>query len=315
MGGGGSTPSPDPNIGLAALKSAEVGENMLSWMKDQSEITNKWAAEDRDWYNTYSRPMQNEYIEEAKTWGSPARKAMRANEARADVEQQVKAAEGTRLRQSLAMGIKPGSGAWSAGARRSAVDAGLAKAGAMNLSNRAVDAEADARKVNAINMGSGLAVNPATSMGLSNGAIQAGGSGAMAGYGQQGQLLNTQYQQQLQQHQADQQAQGGLFGALGSIVGMMPMLSSKDAKTNKKPIKEGASLGAVRKMPVESWDYKPGMGDGGSHVGTYAEDFKAATGQGDGKTIDVASAIGVTMGAIKDLDAKVDRLAGKRRAA
>ena len=62
-------------------------------------------------------------------------------------------------------------------------------------------------------------------------------------------------------------------------------------------------------MPVEKWRYKPGRGDGGEHVGPYAQDFAAATGQGDGKSIDMISAIGVTMGAIRDLDKKVDKMA------
>ena len=62
-------------------------------------------------------------------------------------------------------------------------------------------------------------------------------------------------------------------------------------------------------MPVDKWRYKPGRGDGGEHVGPYAQDFAAATGQGDGKSIDMISAIGVTMGAIRDLDKKVDKMA------
>lgn len=41
--GGSSAPRPDPNIGIAALKSAELGEKMLGWMKDQSDVTNQWA--------------------------------------------------------------------------------------------------------------------------------------------------------------------------------------------------------------------------------------------------------------------------------
>jgi hypothetical protein len=322
--GSSSAPEPDPNIGLAALKSAETGEQLLSWMKDQAEITNKWAKADRERYVQKFIPQQDKYIKEANTWDSESRKMARVGQAVSDVRQQQKIAEGTRVRQAMAMGIDPRSGRFGSSARQAAMDGSLAAAGAGNMARRQVEAEAEAKRANVINMGSGMAVNPATSIGLSNNALAAGGQGAMQGYNQQGSLLNTQYQGQLQSWQASQNSQSGLFGALGGIAGMfgqsipgLAMLSSKKAKTDKKPVAKGAALGAIREMPIEQWRYKPGMGDGGQqqHISTYAEDFAKATGQGDGKTIDVASAIGVTMGAIKDLDAKVDRIAGMRRAA
>lgn len=167
---------------------------------------------------------------------------------------------------------------------------------------------------NAINLGSGLGVNPATSMGLSNGALQAGGQGAMAGYGQQGQLLNTQYQQQLQGWEAGQKGLSSVMGGIGTMAGLV-FGSSKKIKKDMEELPKGSALGALREMPVEAWTYNEGEGDGGRHIGPYAEDFAAATGRGDGKSIDVISAIGVTMGAIKDLDAKVSSLAGKKEAA
>ena len=70
-------------------------------------------------------------------------------------------------------------------------------------------------------------------------------------------------------------------------------------------------------MPVDEWQYKRGVADGGKqrHVGPYAEDFKRETGKGDGKTIPVVDAIGTTMGAVKELSAKVDRLDKRVRGA
>ena len=306
MGGGGSAPEPDKNIGRAALKSAKTGEAMLAWMQDQAAITNEWAADDRAREVEVFRPLQDAFIEEANTWDSAARKNEAGQQAVADVRQQVANTEAGRVRQAMAMGIDPRSARFNAGGREASLNAGLAAAGAQNVARRRVEQEAEAKRANAINMGSGLGVNPATSMGLSNGAIQAGGAGAMSGYGQQGSLLNTQYNQQMQSWQANQQSMGSLMGGLGTVAGML--LSSKDAKTDKKPLPDGASLGALRKMPVEKWRYKTGMGDGGEHIGPYAEDFAKATGHGDGKTIDVISALGVTMGAIRDLDKKVDRM-------
>lgn len=314
--GGGSAPKPDPNIGIAALKSAEVGENLLTWMKDQSEITNDWAAEDRGRWEDVFRPLQDEYIADARSFDTERRRRSEARKSVADVRQQARLASGTRARQAMAMGVNPNSGRFRSAEAKAGLDTALAAVGAQNLARDRVEAQAESKKANAINMGSGLAVNPATSMGLSNGAITSGAQGAMNGYNQQGSLLNTQYQQQMQAWQADQQSSAGLFGALGTVAGMMsgnPMamlgsLSTKEAKTNKTPLKEGAALGALRDMPVEAWDYKPGMGDGGRHVGPYAEDFHRQTGKGGGKMIPFQDQIGLTMGAVRDLDKKLDRI-------
>jgi len=319
MGGGNSSaPKPDPNIGLAAMKSAETGEKMFGWYQDQAEITNEWAAEDRGRWETVFRPLQDSYISAAQTWDSADRKNQRAASAMADTKLQARLADSGRVRQAMAMGVNPASGAFQSASRKAALDTGLAAAGAANLARRQVEAEAESKRANAINMGSGLSVNPATSMGISNNAMSVGGSAAMEGYNQQGSLLETQYDQQMQQWKANQKSQEGLFGAVGSLAGLfMPplgMLSSKEAKTDKKPLPKGMALGAIRDMPVEAWRYKPGMGDGGAHVGPYAEDFHKATGAGDGKSIPIVSAIGVTMGAIRDLDAKVSKLERKKAA-
>ncbi|MFV0382618.1 tail fiber domain-containing protein [Paracoccus sp. (in: a-proteobacteria)] len=314
--GGGSAPKPDENIGIAAMKSAEVGEDLLAFMKKQASITNQWASEDRRRWKNLFRPLQNEYIRDAKQWDSPGRIAREVDRAISDVRLQGRIADGTRTRQEMALGLNPASGRSGSARAKAGLDQALAAVGAGNLARDRVQAEGSARMANAINLGSGLAVNPATSMGLSNGAVSGGANGAMAGYGQQGSLLNTQYNQQMQTYQANQQEKAGMFQALGTIAGMAsgnPMailgtLSTKKAKTDKTPMKDGAALGALRKMPVEEWTYRPGMGDGGRHIGPYAEDFHKATGKGDGTTIPVQDQIGITMGAVRDLAAQLDRI-------
>lgn len=307
-GGGGSAPEADPNIGKAALKSAEVGEEYLEFMKGQSAITNKWGAEDRARDMKVFRPMQDRYIKEANTWDSAGRRKSEWKRAVGDVRAQTAITEGMRRRQAMAMGVNPASGAFQAGGRQASIEAALGAAGAGNAARQQVRQEGEAKRAQAINMGSGLAVNPLSSLQTSNSAMSAGAQGAMGGYGQQGQLLNTQYQQQMQGYQARQEASGAMWSGIGSIAGMA-LMSSREAKENKKPLAKGAALKVVRGLPVDQWDYKPGMGDGGKgHIGTYAEDFQKATGQGDGKTIPVVSAIGINMGATKDLADKVEKL-------
>lgn len=306
---GGDAPSPDPRIGEAAVMSAQIGQDYLTFMRSQADITNQWAAEDRTRSLSTFRPLEDAYIAEAQAYDSPERKAAAASEAVADVRQQSAMAADQNQRRLSAMGVRPDSGRSTETARKTATATGLAAAGASNMARRRVEGQAEAMRANSINMGKGLAVNPATSMGLSNNANASGFQGAMNGQQQMGSLLNTQYQQQMQQWQANQSASASLFGGLGNIAGLM-IASSKDVKTDKR--KTRGVLDAVNKMPVEEWTYKDGVADGGRHVGPYAEDFKAATGKGDGKSIPVVDAIGVTMGAVQELSQKVDKLEGKK---
>lgn len=304
--GGGSAPAPDPNIGIAALRSAETGSAMLDWMKGQAEVTNEWAAEDRSRYKNTFVPLQDQFIAEAQGYDTPERRAAAVDAAQADVAIQGQLARDGQKRQAAAMGINPASGRSLNADAKAGVDLALAKAGAGNIARKQVEETGRGLRASAINLGQGLAVNPGQSMGLSNSAGGAGFGGAMQGFQQQGNLLNTQYQQQMQQWQANQGSLSSLGGALGSIAGLV-WGSSKEIKHDKQPV--SGALEAVESMPVEQWTYNEGEGDGGTHVGPYAEDFAAATGKGDGKSINAIDAIGVTMGAVKELSAKVDRLA------
>ncbi|MGH2341809.1 tail fiber domain-containing protein [Segnochrobactraceae bacterium EtOH-i3] len=298
--------------------SAQTGADALDFFKGQAAITNAWAAEDRERYQSRFIPLQDAYIEKANNWDSAARQAQVASEAKADVMSNAAAAQQQNQRQMAAMGVNPASGRFAGQTRATALATGLAAAGAENNARSQARNEATAMQANAINMGSGLAVNPAASMQLSNGAMSSGTSAAMTGYGQQGQLLNQQYQNQLDAYNANQQATGSLMSGLGSVAGLALgnylMKSDKDAKTDKAPA-VGKSLGAVKSLPpFESWRYKPGAvpGDTERHIGPYAQDFQKATGLGDGKSINVVDAIGVTMGAVKELAGEVDRLKAGR---
>ncbi|WP_126975568.1 tail fiber domain-containing protein [Frigidibacter oleivorans] len=307
MGNSYDAPEADPQIGQAAMISARTGAEFLDFMKSQAEITNSWALEDREREQTVFQPLQDQYIAEAQGWDSAERKQSVADQAVADVQNQSALAAGQRSRSMMAMGVDPTSGRYAAETQKGATDTALASAGAANMSRRTVEAEADAKMANAINMGAGLAVNPATSMGLSNGAVSAGANGAMQGYNQAGSLLNTQYQQELQSSQMAAQSQMQMFGSLGMMAGAF--MSSEKVKEDKRPFD---ALAAVEKMPVEKWRYKAGVADEGEHVGPYAEDFAAATGVGDGTTIDPITAMGVTMGAVQQLAKKVDALTQKK---
>lgn len=339
-----------------------LGQDYMSFMKSQADITNGWAKQDRDrYYNTFV-PMQDDWIAEAKSYDTPGRKAQAADEAAADVSQQFALGRQQNERQMAAMGVAPNSGRYQSSSNRMQATESLAGAGARNSARRQTENTARDMKLAAINMGQGLAVNPGTSMGLSNSAAGAGFGGAMqgqgnaanigmsgfgtagnlltgansgmagaignagqtrmqgygtaaAGQGNMANTLNTQYQNQMNAWQASQAQLGSIAGGIGAGLGYLAFSSSKDYKTEKR--KPMSVLNAVRDMPVEEWEYKQGMGDGGGkkHIGPYAEDFQKSTGLGNGKEIGVMDAIGVTMGAVQELAAKVDKLEAPRRTA
>lgn len=323
-------------FGIANERQAKLDD--LTSKVTNSQLTaqnnaNTWAAEDRDRYKTVFQPMEDAFIDKAKNWDSPEKQAQAAAEAKGDVLAASAQAEQTRQRQMGGMGINPASGRFAATERSADTATALASAGAQNNARTTLKNQAVALQADAANMGRGLPSQATQALGLgvqtgnsivgnnvstnsarnqSVGILQSGYSTAMQGYGQQANILNNLYQNQLAGWQAQQSANAssasGMMSGIGSIAGLF--FSDEDAKEDKKPV--SGMLKAVRGMPVQEWSYKPGLGDGGRHIGTYAQDFQRETGKGDGRSIPVIDAIGVTMGAIKELDQKVDQLAKGR---
>ena len=364
---GGKAPKPDPNIGKAALESAELGREWLSFAREQFDIANerqaeldeltkligqqqiemsdrqmRWSEEDRQRYQDLFQPLEDRFVEEASTWDSPERQAQRAAEAKADVLQNAAAQRAASQRQAASMGVNPASGRFQGLDRASELQTALAAAGAQNQARDQVRKEGMAMRADAVNIGRGLPAQSAqaASLGLAAGNSALAGAqgahgafmgntqimgqgfqGAMYGNTSMANILNQQYQNQLQAWAANQQATasgiGGIASAIGTGIGAYAALSSSKAKkTKKRPVK--GALEAIKGLPVESWKYKPeAQGkappgvippDDKRHIGPYAEDFKKQTGLGDGKTIPLQDAIGITMKAIQELDEKLERL-------
>lgn len=357
MKGGSSAPAPDPNIGVAALKQAETGEQWLGFAKDafavsterQKELdalTNKvtelqlglatdqaaWSREDRDRYENTFRPIEDKYIEEATNYTSPERQAQAAAEARSDVQTAAANARAATERNNAAMGIDPRSGRAGGIAAQTDMGIALAEAGAANNARTMVRDKGLALTADVANMGRGAssaaAAGAAGSVGASGTALAGnqatnaqalaapqvmsqGFSGAMQGYAGMGSTLNQQYGLQIDAWKAEQQMRAqnaaGIGQAIGGIAGIF--MSDENVKHDITELPEGTALQAVQEMPVSEWTYDQNVADGGRHVGPMAQDFTAATGKGDGKTIAVQDAIGITIGAIQDLGKKVDKMA------
>lgn len=108
---------------------------------------------------------------------------------------------------------------------------------------------------------------------------------------------------------ADSSAAGSSNAAagIGIIISLASMMSDENVKHDKRPT--GSLLDKLKDIRVEKWKYK---GDDQDHIGPYAKDFNEAFGvgrnqpEGQPKMISLIDAIGVTMGAIKELNEKVD---------
>lgn len=356
-GGGGSAPAPDPQIGQAALENAQTGQDWLSFAKQaygtqtqrqqpidalSQQVTQQalnaatqqqgWATEAHNRQVNTFQPLQDQYIQQATSYDTPAKEQEAAATAKADVTANAAAQQAAADRQMTAMGVTPNSGRFAGITRSGNLNTAVAAAGAENAARQQVQATGLGLEANAINMGNGLPAqaSAAAQLGLAAGTGAAnvtnaannemlsaypimgqGYAGAMQGYSNQANILQNQYNSQLQEWEFQQQQQAAesqsIMSGIGSLAGLF-MMSSKDFKHKKK--KAHGSLDAVKSMPVERWRYKPGIADGGQaeHVGPYAEDFRRATGLGDGRTIPAQDAIGLTMGAVKELAGHVDKL-------
>ncbi|MFG1462122.1 tail fiber domain-containing protein [Xanthobacter sp. DSM 24535] len=320
-------------FGVANERQAKLDDLTSQVTKTQlagMENANTWASEDRSRYKTVFQPMEDKFIDTAQNWASPEKQAEAAGEAKADVLGAAQTAQQARERQMTGMGVNPASGRFAGVVQAGDTATALASAGAQNTARTTLRNQAVALQSDAINMGKGLPSQATQALGLgtqtgnsvvgnnvatnnawmgSNDLLKSGYQTAIASYGQQANILNTRYGKEIDAWKAQQDASsaemGGLMKGIGGIAGLF-MPSDENAKEDKVPAK--GALDAVKGLPVEEWSYKPGEGDGGRHIGTYAQDFQRETGKGDGKSIPIIDAIGVTMGAVKELDAKVEKL-------
>lgn len=352
-----SAPDPDPNIGVAALKQAETGEQWLSFAKDAFAVSQdrqaeldaltksvteqqlglatdqaNWARDDRQRYEEVYKPIEDKFIDTATNYATEERQSEAAAEARADIQTAAANARQATERNNAAMGINPNSGRAAGVQATTDMNIALAEAGASNNARQAVRDKGLALQADVVNLGKGL---PATAAAGAAGSVSASGTalagtqssnaqalaapsivsqgyqGAMSGYAGMGSTLNQQYGLQLDAWRTQQQmnAQGiaGMGSFLGGVAGLFA--SDENVKHDVEDIPDGAGLDAVRNMPVTEWTYDEGAGDGGRHVGPMAQDFQRETGKGDGRSIAVQDAIGVTMKAVQDLDQKIDALA------
>ncbi|MGZ9893019.1 tail fiber domain-containing protein [Bordetella bronchiseptica] len=296
-----------------------------------AESTKNAARGDDQWqqYKDVFQPIETRMAEEAMSYDSPEEVARREGLAAATVGRQFDNTQAQTQRQMARMGVSPTSSLGSQAMTDDANTRALATAGAISKERNdtkllGMSLREGAARFGRNQTGTGIAASQAA---LQGGQSAAGIMGAQtnqgnaAGTGQgllglAGGSYNSMGQLGLSQMQMQQQANSAGMSGLGSLVGtglmagaMLRAPSSKELKEDRTTIDDDAALAGLTQIPVESWKYKVGAGDGGRHVGPYAEDMNAQFGDEvapGGVGLDLVSVSGTHHAAIRALDKKID---------
>lgn len=293
-----------------------------------------------DQYQQHFQPLETQLADTAASYNSDGRREQAAQQASSNVGLQFDNARQQQQEALQAGGVQPGSGKALALSNDLGIQEARAKAGASDAARTNVENTGLSLLGNAVNVGRGL---PATGLQEASFGQQAGGavqgsvgglsgltaaplttSSAARSQGINGLIgLNNL---QLQGASSQQGLFGDLIGAGSMAYGMYQ--SSKGLKDRIGPLddsdapapkKKGLSAGGGGKktlakiadkksMPVEAWQYKAGAGDGGAHIGPYAEDVHNAFGSKvapGGKAIDMHAMSAKNSEAITELTKKL----------
>lgn len=261
MGGGGSAPPPDPQVGEAAKMNAQTAKEQLEWTKQYFNDVLKPLAEREDEraqkameqqtqeyednrarallqderYRQYGIPAEDRYYKMVDDYSSEAEQERQANLAQADVVNAAQVQQQNLQRQLAAAGIDPTSPAAIAAATDASVMNAATQASAANQARDAARKLGMALTADAANFGRGTTSNIAqfSQMATANSAAAqaAGNAGYQAalqggGFVQQGYgLANQAYGQNLQSltsaYNARTAASAGLAGANAAGMGSM----------------------------------------------------------------------------------------------
>jgi len=203
-GGGGSAPSPDPNIGLAQQELAQISREYLeSWKSEvwptmQAQAEKQEIRADEQWALDreiqlrqkeiadieYGRrqelffPIEERQISEAMAAGGPEDQARQAALALGDVRSAQQRQAQDFAMQQRSFGIDPSAGRYQGMMRAVGVDNAAMEAAAATRARQGAEQLGWAKRMDALALGAGQFGNQATSTGL---ALTAGGQALAAG--------------------------------------------------------------------------------------------------------------------------------------
>ena len=332
-------PTPDPAIGQASKESIQLGRDQFDAQQallakftplyeDQIRLSQEAQAKntarsDAQWqqYTDTFKPLEEKMAATVAGYDTQERRDKAAADAMAGVTGTFDQARQGLTESLNQQGIGSSSGKGLALRNAMGIEEAKAKAGAGSNAIRNVESTGLSLLGSATNFGRGL-----TNTGLATGqAAQANGNNAtgqvsglsgmtgagfgaaMQGYGTGINGLVSNYQAQAQASNAQNGIFGDLLGAGMGVAGMF-MKSSKGSKDSGAKVDGKKALKGLAALDVDEWTYKPGQGDGGDHVGPYAEDVNREFGDDaapGGKMINMVEMSETNAKALRELATEV----------
>lgn len=305
--------APDTSgVNRAAQANAQVAQDALDWFKgeaartqgqrDQTVATQNAVAQGQldamrtqqglaqdyaDYNKTTFRPLEQRIVSDAQSYDTPGRQQAAADQATADVRSATTRAMGAQSRNLGRMGYSMGG----TNAVKMAQQAALAEAGAATGARRNVEATGRAMRMDAASLGRGLPSAQATAMqtGISAGQGAVGAAGAANGSAASGAdlmgrgfstgIAGNQSSGNLYAQSADLSTRSNLGGMMAGVGGIMQGMgamgwSSKKLKRRGARMSDEEALEANNNLETDTWTYKDGVADSGTHAGPYAEDVQ-----------------------------------------
>ncbi|HYE70816.1 MAG TPA: tail fiber domain-containing protein [Aquabacterium sp.] len=266
---GDDAPAPDPLIGQAASKNAEIAEKALSWYQAKDEADrplreqatrmaleqaavqtetarkqNAMADETYAYTKSVFRPAEERMATDAMGYDTAERREQEAGQAVADVQSQFDVARGNLGRELAARGVSVGSGAGASAMGRIAAQEGLARAAMANQARKNVETVGAAKVADVAALGRNIAATNATQTQLG---LQAGNSS----------VGNAQVPLQVSAQQGSQMAQGFGVGIQGNtsagnlMVGQYGAQAQAASQNNGLAGALGSVAGAlINKAPI-----------------------------------------------------------------
>lgn len=286
-------------------------------------------------YKATFQPLEDQIAANAQEYDTPARREAAATAASADVGAAIAGQREATMRALERSGVSPNSGRVMALQGTADILGASAKAGAANKARREIETIGAAKKMDAAGLGRGVVSSQATqaqlglqasSAGVTSGLapVNVANSGAtMMGQGFQGAQsaltsAGNLYGQIAGINQKTEASNSAMLGGLGQAAGTVAaayFMSDENEKEDVGPASDDEALEAVRETPNNTWRYKedsPAADGGQMHVGPMAQNVAATMGMEaapGGKVIDLVTMNGITNGAVRALDKKVEKIA------
>lgn len=206
-----------PQREAAAKIAMDTAAQQLEASKKNTQISDDYW----NYQKSTFRPLEEGIVADAQTYDTTARRESAAAGAVADVGMQAEAARQAQTRQQQRVGVNPSSGKAMALQSQMGMAEALGKAGAANQARDKIELQGYARKMDAANLGRGLASSQATSAGV---ALNAGNSAV----GNAGVPLTQANQATATMGQGFNTAIQGNNSA-GSLYGQVAQLQSQDS--------------------------------------------------------------------------------------